>query len=292
MKNFKTVLFAFVCTLSATAYAQLSLPQPSPRASIKQTVGVTEISVDYSRPAVKGRKVWGDLVPFGKVWRTGANTATALTLSTDAEIGGKLVKKGEYALFSIPGEKEWTIIVNTNEGQQGSVNYKQDLDVVRLNVPATKSAEYKERFEVAIDVVSDDEAKVILRWENVQVAFPITVNTKNLAGKNMDEYIAKSGNLWYDLAKASIYSLDNNLNTDKQLAWIDQSIALNDHFYNKMIKAKILKNQGKNAEAYTWMLAAKQFGEKNPSGFYDAYKADVEKSLTEWAAFAPKGKKK
>jgi len=124
MKNFKLVFFAVLGLFSATAFAQLNLPQPSPRATVKQVVGVSEITIDYSRPAVKGRKVWGDLVPYGKVWRTGANSATALILSTDAEIGGKLVKKGEYALFSIPGEKEWTIIINTNEGQTGSVKYK------------------------------------------------------------------------------------------------------------------------------------------------------------------------
>lgn len=291
MKNFKALFFAFLGLVSASAFAQLTLPQPSPRASVSQVVGVTEISVDYFRPAVKGRKVWGDLVPYGKVWRTGANTATALNISTDAEIAGKLVKKGSYALFSIPGEKEWTIIINSNEGQIGSVNYKQELDVVRLNVVPTKSTEFKERFEITIDVVNDNEAKVVLAWENVKVMFPITVNTKSLAGANMDEYIAKTGGLWYDLAKATIYSVENDLNKDKQLSWIDQSISLQDHFYNKMIKAKVYKAQGNNAEAYKWMLAAKENGEKNPSGFYDAYKAEINKTLTDWAAFAPKKKK-
>lgn len=292
MKNFKLVFFAVLGLFSATAFAQLNLPQPSPRATVKQVVGVSEITIDYSRPAVKGRKVWGDLVPYGKVWRTGANSATSLSLSTDAEIGGKLVKKGDYALFSIPGEKEWTIIINTNEGQPGSVNYKESLDLVRFSAIPTKSAEFKERFEITIDVVSDNEAKVVLKWENLQVSFPITFKTKDLAGKNMDEYIAKTGNLWYDLAKASLYSVENGLNKDKQMSWIDLSISLEDHFYNKMIKAKILKDQGKNADAYTWMLAAKEHGEKNPSGFYDAYKAEIAKALSDWAAFAPKKKKK
>lgn len=292
MNKMKIFLFAIAGMLSAGAYAQLALPQPSPRAKVSQTLGVTEITVDYSRPAVKGRKVWGDLVPFGKVWRTGANSATTITLSTNAEIGGREISKGEYALFTIPGEKEWTIIINTNEGQKGSVNHKSELDVVRLNAVPKKSAEFKERFEVRINPTSDNEAFIVLGWENLEVQFPVRVNSVENAGKNIAEYAQKSGSLWYDLAKATIYSHENNINKDQQLKWIDQSIALEDHFYNKMIKAKVLHASGNKAEAYSWMAQAKDFGEKNPSGFYDAYKNEIEKSLADWSAFAPKKKKK
>lgn len=291
-KKIGTIMIVAATLVYARAFGQLSLPAPSPKATVKQTVGVTDIEIEYSRPAVKGRKVWGDLVPFGKVWRTGANAATAFKVSTDVEIGGKKISKGDYALFSIPGEKDWVIIINSNEGQKGSVDYKENLDLVRLNAKAEKAPEFKERLEFSIDVLSDDKAKVWLSWENVRVGFEVKTATTENAGKNIAEFAGKADGLWIDLANAARYSFENNLNTDKQMVWIDQSIALKDHFFNKTIKAKMLKAAGKNEEAYTLIAAAKEFGEKNPSGFYNVYKPEVEKLYTELSAFAPKGKKK
>lgn len=124
-----------ICCLVAThAFSQLVLPQPSPKASVMQVVGVTEVAVTYCSPAVKGRVVWGDLVPFDEVWRTGANSATEISFSTAVQIAGNTVKAGKYALFTIPGRDNWTIILNSNEGQWGSTNYKKELDVVRFAV--------------------------------------------------------------------------------------------------------------------------------------------------------------
>ena len=291
-KKLGTIMIVAATLVYARAFAQLSLPVPSPKASVKQTVGVTDIEIEYSRPAVKGRKVWGDLVPFGKVWRTGANSATAFKVSTDVEIGGKKIAKGEYAIFSIPAEKDWVIIINSNEGQKGSVDYKENLDLVRVNAKAEKSPEFKERLEFSIDLLSDDKAKVWMSWENVRVGFEVKTATTENAGKNIAEFAAKADGLWYDLAQSARYSFENNLNTDKQMLWIDQSIALKDHFFNKLIKARMLKAAGNNAEAYTYIAAAKEFGEKNPSGFYNVYKAEIEKMHSELSAFAPKASKK
>jgi hypothetical protein len=282
MKKNISILALLAFLMPSVSMAQLKLPQPSPKAETSQMIGLTEVKVTYSRPAVKGRKVWGDLVPLGKVWRTGANSATEMKFSHDVEIAGKNVKAGEYALFTIPNESEWTIILNTNEGQKGSTEYKESLDYLRFSAKVSKSGEFKERFTISIDPVSDELGTVCLSWENIKVCFDIKTFPLKAAEKNIADFAAGTGNLWYDLAQATRYSIDNDINKDKTMVWIDQSISLKDHFFNKYIKAKALYKAGQKEEAMKWVKLAKEYGEKNPSGFYNAYKQEIEKALTEW----------
>lgn len=282
--------FSLACLLFTAGYAfsQIELPAPSPKAKVEQRVGLTDVSIEYSRPAVNGRKIWGGLVPLDKVWRTGANSATAITFSKDVEIAGKTVKAGEYALFSIPSASEWTFIINSNEGQKGSIDYKEALDIVRVKTKPAVSSPSKERLEFTIDPISDNEGSVTLRWELLSVSFNFTTPTLKNAEKNIANYESKVNGMWIDLANAARYSNDNNINADKALAWADLSIQLKDHFFNKWVKAQILQKKGDNAGAYEFALAAKQYGEKNPSGFYDVYKSAIEKAVADWAAYAPK----
>jgi hypothetical protein len=284
--------FVLLCLALAAnhSFAQVELPVPSPKARVEQRVGLTDVTIEYSRPAVGGRQIWGGLVPSDKVWRSGANAATSITFSKDVEIAGKSVKAGEYAIFSIPSSPEWTIIINSNEGQKGSTEYKENLDVVRIKAKPLTMNMPKERLEFTIDPVSDDEGLVTLRWEFLSVSFNFKTSTLANAEKNIAAFEAKVGGLWYDLAQAARYSNDNNLNAEKSLAWVDQSIQLKDHFFNKWVKAQILYKKGDKTGAYSMALAAKQFGAKNPSGFYDAYKAPIEKALSDWAAFSSKAK--
>lgn len=285
--------FSLLCLLLASGYtfAQVELPVPSPKARVEQRVGLTDVSIDYSRPAVNGRKIWGGLVPYDKVWRTGANSATGITFGKDVEIAGKPVKAGEYALFSIPSASEWTFIINSNEGQKGSTDYKEALDIVRVKAkPVTVPGAIKERMEFTIDPVSDNEGTVTLRWESLSVSFPFSTNTLKNAENSIASFEKKNSGLWIDLARAAQYSNDNNLNADKTLTWVDRSISLNDHFFNKWVKAQILHKKGDAAGAYSFALAAKEYGDKNPSGFYDVYKPAIEKAVADWAAAAPKTK--
>lgn len=289
----KALSFASAMFIANMSFAQLELPVPSPKAKVEQRVGITDVSIEYARPAVAGRKIWDGLVPYGKVWRTGANAATLVTFGKDVEIDGKTVKAGEYALFSIPQKEEWTFIINTNEGQKGSVSHKEELDVVRIKAKSSTLSPIKERLEFTVDPISDSEGLITLRWESVEVSFPFKTSTVANAKNNLEVFGGKTQGLWYELAQAARYSNNNGLLENKALEWIDLSITINpDHFFNKWIKAQILSKKGDKENAYTYALAAKEHGEKNPSGFYDAYKTEIEKGVADLAAFAPKSKGK
>lgn len=268
-------------TINGFLPAQVQLPQPSPKCVTEQVVGLTNVRVEYSRPGVKGRKIFGELVPYNQVWRTGANAATSISFSHDVTFGDKKLPAGEYALFTIPSPTEWIIIFNTNEGQKGSVNYKESLDVLRLSA-RPEPCEFTERFLIEINPLNDEEGELALRWERTRVAVRFKVNTVEQAQKNIEEFYSKFNSQWYDLAQAARYGLENNVAQDKLMDMVNRSISLRDHFFNKYVKAKILYRSGKTAEARALMSEARDWGEKNPSGFYDAYKADIEKCLKEW----------
>jgi len=261
--------------------AQLRLPQPSPKCILEQTVGLTVIKVEYSRPGVKSRKIFGELVPYNQFWRTGANAATNISFSTEVSFGGKTIPAGEYALFTIPGPNEWIIIFNSNEGQKGSVNYKEALDVLRIQAKS-EPCDFTERFEIEINPIDDQEGELVLRWEKTKVSTRFKVNTLDAARQNIEEFSKSSSSLWYDLASASKYALENNIAQDKILDMIDKSLLLKEHFFNKYVKAIILHRKGLIQQARQLMKEAKEWGEKNPSSFYDVYKVEIDKYLKEW----------
>lgn len=145
---------------------------PSPPATLAAEIGGTNLTIKYSQPAVKGRNIWdpnGQLAPYGKVWRTGANNATTFEIDKDVKIEGKTLEKGKYALFTIPGEKDWVIIFNKKSAQWGAFSYKAEDDVLRVTVPAQKSAAFNERFIIALENTN----QISLSWENVKVSFKV-----------------------------------------------------------------------------------------------------------------------
>ena len=168
----------FLMLTAATSNAQMKV-QPSPAASVKQQVGVTEVTVEYSSPGVKKRKIWGELVAFDKPWRTGANSSTKVTFSKDVTVGGKPVAAGTYSLLTIPGAKSWTVILNKNTGIGGSMDkYKQEEDVARVTV-TPKSVPARERLTFIFSDVTDDSATLDLEWEKVRVSIPIVAKAKS-----------------------------------------------------------------------------------------------------------------
>lgn len=284
----KMLFFILVAFASVQIHAQVDLPRPSPKAKIMQRIGLTDVEVVYYRPSKSNRQVFGKLVPFGEVWRTGANDATSLNFSTDVTIDGKLIKAGEYALFTIPNKDNWTIIINSNEGQKGSTNYKQNLDVLRLTAKTEMINEPVERFTIQLDPISDKELHLILSWENTRVRFPIMVDYMALAQKNIDGMLRNLNGMWYQLTNAADFLLNNNGNLDEALKLADRAVNMHDHFFPRWVKAQILAKQGKNKEASMAAKEAKESGERNPSSWYDGNKDAIVKAMNDWNKGAKK----
>jgi hypothetical protein len=261
MKNLITsALVLFVAApLLAPARAQnapaLTFPQPSPAATITQRVGLTDISINYSRPGAKGRAIFGGLVPYGEVWRTGANAATKISFSTDAKLGGQAVPAGTYALFTIPEKSEWTVILNKNTEQFGTYSYDQGQDLVRVKAPATALTQPVESFTLAIEEITGTGAQLVLSWEKTSVRVPITVDVVGQMVPQIEAAMAGAGKKPY-LASAMFY-YDNDLDLKLAKQWIDAAIAeqAEPPTWKVYRKGLILKKSGDKAGA---LAAAEQ----------------------------------
>jgi len=274
--NRGSLVIALLCLAPFSAFGQLQLPRPSPAGKVSQTVGLTEISVEYSSPAVKGRKIWGALVPYGAVWRTGANQPTKITFTKDVTIGTSAVPAGSYAFFAIPTAAEWTVILNKDFNQNGASNYKQDLDVVRVQV-LPKAVPHRERLSYAISDFTDDSASVDLEWEKLRVSLPIKLATQAQALANIK---AMTEGAWGPYNTAARYMLESVKDYDAGLQLVDKSIAAKEHWYNLWTKAQLLAAKGKYKDAMTYAQKAKALGDKTPQAFFMA--DDVNKALKDW----------
>ncbi|MBZ5588833.1 MAG: DUF2911 domain-containing protein [Acidobacteriia bacterium] len=246
----KTQLFAVAALFAATllaaapALAQLDLPRPSPKATVSQTVGLTDITITYCRPGVKGRVIWGGLVPYDQVWRTGANEATTITFSDEVTIEGTKLPAGTYGLFTIPGKDEWTVIFNKGAKQWGAYEYKQTEDVLRIKLTPHPD-EFRELLTFWFPAVSTDSATVAICWEKLSVPITVKVDTtaKVLAAAR------KAVDDWRLPYRAATFCLDNNVNLDEARGWMDRSIAMKETMYNLAGKARFLALDGKKADA-------------------------------------------
>jgi hypothetical protein len=206
---------------------QIEFPAPSPAASFKQRVGITDVSVEYSRPSMRGRKIFGGLVPYGEVWRTGANNATKITFSTDVKLGGADVAAGTYALFTIPGESEWTVILNNVTGQWGSYAYNPDNDVARITAkPATVAAPV-ETFSIGVSNLSaEGSATLYLLWENTRVPVKIETDLAGMLVPKIESVLASDAER-KPYFQAAMFYYENNLDLNKALEWMNTAIAAN-----------------------------------------------------------------
>ena len=182
-KLFATVLLS--CSL--LGFSQFNVPIASPKQKVEQQFSMTKISVEYGRPGVKGRKVFGELVPFGKVWRAGANSATNVTFEQNVEFGAKEVKAGSYALFVIPMEKEWKVMLNKDANQWGAYTYDEKLNVAEFTVPIQKMADKQEWFEIAVNPVDIHSAEMLIKWDMTKVAIPIKEWKPEMVAKIIDK---------------------------------------------------------------------------------------------------------
>ncbi len=174
----KIILTAFLA-VSVSAYSQWNIPAASPRQSVEQQFSMSKISLDYGRPAVKGRKVFGELVPFGQVWRAGANSATKITFEQSIDFGGKVVPAGTYGVFVIPQEKEWKIILNKDANQWGAYSYDERLNIIDITVPTQKLTEAQEVFEIALNPKDENNVDMVFKWDLTKVI--VSLKTANPA---------------------------------------------------------------------------------------------------------------
>lgn len=268
-------MFAAVAATPANAQApQLFAPRPSPGAVVTQTIGLTDVTIRYSRPGVKDRKIWGALVPYGEVWRTGANENTTITFSTAVKVEGKELPAGTYGVQTIPTEKEWTLILSKDADEWGAYSYKPEHDAMRATVTPTSHEHMKERMEFYFDDLTDNSATVKLMWEKLTVPFKIEVDTAaQVAAKQR----------WQGLYQGATWCIDNGCG-DKAEKWLDASIALDPNFTNLRTEANLYAKQGRTKDAIgagERALAAAKTATPPPAA---EQVAALEKLVAEWKA--------
>jgi tetratricopeptide (TPR) repeat protein len=262
--------------LSPAVQAQPDLPRPSPNAKVSQFIGLTEITVEYSSPAVKGRKIWGELVPYDQMWRTGANQATKVSFSRDTTFGDHLVPAGTYALFTIPGKAAWTVILNKKAEQSGTgSDYKAELDLVRFQIHP-KPAPMRERLTFLFSDFTDDKGTLDLEWEKLRLAIPIKVSTEAQSIANINKTL---DNTWRIYASSARYVAETKKDYDTALRYIDQSLALKEDWFNLWIKATIVAAQGHRKEAIALAEKSYDLGKKAEVFFLEG---EIKKTLAEW----------
>ena len=268
----------FVLCFAASAFAQITVPRPSQSASVMQRIGVTDVTITYSRPGVKGRKIWGDplpeqastqgeatlddqnkrpkdavIVPYGHVWRTGANEATQFVVTDDVLINGQKLAAGTYSLHTVPTKDEWTIVFNGTANQWGSFSYDPAKDTLRVKAKPQWVNENQEWLAFNIEPVGEDSAQVNIRWEKINV--PFTVKVPDVAATTMARLKTTVGNAkpddWRTRLQAGNYLLNNKDTADDALGmeWLDASIKVKETFQNLAAKANALSKAGKKEEA-------------------------------------------
>ncbi len=272
-----TLVAAAVLGLAITAHAQTPYPRVSQKGVVTQTIGVTDVTITYSRPGVKGRVIWGGLVPYDEMWRTGANEATTLELSTDAKIEGHPVKAGRYALFTIPHPDSWTIIINADADQPGIGAYDQTKDVVRFEVKPVEHP-FTEWMTFLFPELSQDSATAALRWEKLEVPIRIEADTTGTVLESARSEMQKM-NDWRIPYRAARFAFDAETAAEDAMTWVDRSIALEPHFANLNLKARMLANAGRYKEAAAVGQKAVAIG-KTEQGVDTS---DLEKMVADWS---------
>lgn len=279
-----------ISCFAAPAFAQIPVPRPSQKASVMQRIGPTDVTITYSRPGVKGRKIWGDplpeqaakakgeatldnqnerpkdavIVPYGHMWRTGANEATMFEVNSDVLINGQKLAAGSYSLHTIPNKDEWTIVFNGTANQWGSFSYDPAKDTLRVKAKPETVAENQEWLAFTIDPIADDTAQVNIRWEKISV--PFTVKVPDVPAATLARLKTVVGEAktddWRTPLQAGNYLINNQNPADdaQGMAWLDQSIKVKETFQNLSSKANALYKAGKKEEAFALAEQAIQRG--------------------------------
>jgi tetratricopeptide (TPR) repeat protein len=237
------LLLAAPAALHAQA-PPLTLPQPSPQASVNQTVGLTEIDIRYHRPAVNKRKIWGELVPWGQVWRAGANENTIISFSSPVTVEGQKLAAGTYGLHMIPTDKDWTVIFSNISTAWGSFSYDAREDALRVTV-TPKPSDFEERLSYTFEDPNEGSVTALLRWEQIAVPVRIAVDTPSVVVESLRAQLRGLPRFgWQGWNQAAAYCLRHDVSLDQGIEWADRSIALNENFTNMRVKAGLLDKKG------------------------------------------------
>ncbi|HXO35864.1 MAG TPA: DUF2911 domain-containing protein [Candidatus Acidoferrales bacterium] len=298
----RTRLFVLLCTflsVGSVCPAQtvmLDLPLQSQHAVIMQRIGITDITVNYHRPLANGRQIWGKLVPYGQVWRAGANENTTVTFTDPITIEGQPLDKGTYGLHMIPGENQWTVIFSKMSTAWGSFSYKQDEDALRVTVKP-QPAELHDALTYDFDDVKPDSAVVTLRWDKVAVPFKVEVKVNDIVQASIHRQIRGLNQYyWEGWDDAAGYFLASKTNLDEALKDEDQSIQTEERFDNIMNKSRILEAMGRKDDASTFRnkalekASAQQLyfygrqlqGEKKQEEAFAIYRSNAKKFPDDW----------
>jgi hypothetical protein len=252
----KTIILSVVVLLALPLAAQqLRLPRVSPNSTLTQTVGLTDITIKYSRPGVKGRQIWGGLVPYDTIWRTGANEATVITFSDDVMINGQKLGKGSYALFTIPHKDSWDIVFNSQAEQWGAFTHDKSKDVLTVTAKPEK-AEYREWMEFEVPEMTTDTAKIAIRWENLAVPFTVdTMSTEHALAAAKKAVAALDNQRWQLPLGAADFAFQNGHMAEAR-QWLDQALAVSQNTRTLWLKARMEAKEGNKAEAKKTVDAA------------------------------------
>jgi hypothetical protein len=239
--------FSAAFILSVAGAQTLRTPAPSPTQTVKQEFGLSAVDLSYSRPAVKGRKIFGDLVPFGNVWRTGANSATTITFGEEVLINGKKVPAGKYGFLTIPGKDNWTLIITKQVDVTSPAAYKQENDVVRMVVKPVTINNKIENLTLQIGNITSNSCELQLMWDNTFVALPISSDVDTKVMGQIDQLMNKDNKPYYN---AAMYYLQNGKDLNQAVAWFDKAVvAQPDAFWVHHYRASALAKLGKKKEA-------------------------------------------
>jgi hypothetical protein len=281
--KFVNYLIALGLSLLFTTTTQAQeLPQPSPSAKVEQRIGLTDVTVQYSRPSAKGREIWGELVPYDEVWRVGANLNTLITFSDDVKIEGESLPEGTYSLFIKPTKEVWYVMFNTVIDGWGTGKYKEENDKLILKV-TPKEGVNQESMQFSFDNLEGVNGDLILAWQKLSISMKITVDVEKKAWENVDKALAEIT----DENKASVYrnaakyAVTTNKRLDEAKKWIDESIKAKESWYSYFVRADVLHANGDNKGAIASAKKAIELGEVDAKkdGKPFGYKGNIEKAM-------------
>lgn len=276
-KNLTLAIVLSVCTICFCAAQNLVTPQPSPTESIKQNFGLSQIEVSYSRPGVKGRNIFGDLVPYNKVWRTGANSATTITFGDDVMINGTKISAGKYGLLTIPGENEWTVIFTKQTDVTSPAAYKQDQDVLRVSAKPFQLPFSIENFTISFNNITGNSCNLELMWDSVYVQVPVTTDVDTKVMKQISDVMGSDNRPYF---QSALYYIDNGKDLNQAVEWLDKAIAQNpDGYFIYYQKARALAKLGKKQDALAASNKSIELAKAAKNDDYVALNEKLQKSL-------------